>query len=59
MDKNELKELLKENLKICVNMDKSDGAVTADISVLFDNELICEATGEAQIEASYYDRDWA
>lgn len=42
MDKETLKNLLKENLKICIETYSEDESSVMLIRILFDNELITE-----------------
>lgn len=57
MDKKELKQLLKENLSVYVSINKDDGALSVDVSISFDGEVICEYKDSEQIEPSSYDYD--
>lgn len=41
MNKEELKELLKENLKVSIKRDKSDGS-WIEIKIFFDGELVAD-----------------
>ena len=42
MTKNELKELLKENLSICIDKEELSSRTWIKVEIFFDGEVVCE-----------------
>ena len=57
MSKDELKELLKENLEISIDINKEDGYLNICASIRFDGDLISESNEGITLEASCWDED--